>query len=116
MDLTVLARNAQLLDVVELELRHNNKHASADALLKLQQDAGLECIHDEAAGSDSAKLYARYEPVTQDRMNRVLGGSYYIVTLGETAKSQLTRLLNTLHVPLQQTTPAMKVKPATPKS
>lgn len=81
--LFVIAEASPVLDKVEAQLRAEGKDAAADALVKLQQDAGLE-IDNEMTGSFSqtpsgpqtAKLMMEYQAVTYDRVVAVLSDSY----------------------------------------
>ncbi len=83
--LFVLADAGPLLDRVDNALRRVGNDKLADALMKLQQDAGLEfdnemtgSFSEPAPGPQSALLRAAYEPVTPARLN-ILNDAFHAI-------------------------------------
>src|SRR5688572_28061416 len=83
------AEHGGCLDEVEMLLRKSGHEKPANDLLKLPQDAGLEMYPSfdpadlsNATGPESAKLYQAYEPVTVERVNRVLSQAHAILPEG----------------------------------
>lgn len=83
--LFVIADAGPLLDCADNALRRVGSDKLADALMKLQQDAGLE-LDNEMTGSFSepppgpqfARLRAAYEPVTTARLN-ILNDAFHAI-------------------------------------
>jgi hypothetical protein len=96
-------------------LRASGNKQGADALVKLQQDAGLE-IDNEMTGSFSetpsgpqtAALMMEYQPVTQNRVVAALSDAYAGVT-EDADKKALSDLIRSLG--RHETAPAAAPKP-----
>lgn len=79
-DLFAIAEAEPLLARAEEALRQAGQNGAADALLKLQQDAGLEIDremggasgNEPPAGPETARLANAYQPLSADRVGRVL--------------------------------------------
>lgn len=79
-DLFAIAEAEPLLGRIEVSLRQAGQPAMADQLLKLQQDVGLEIDREMGGasgdtppvGPQTAQLAKAYEPVTVERVSRIL--------------------------------------------
>jgi hypothetical protein len=113
--LFAIAEASPALDRIEAHLRASGNKQGADALVKLQQDAGLE-IDNEMTGSFSetpsgpqtAALMMEYQPVTQNRVVAALSDAYAGVT-EDADKKALSDLIRSLG--RHETAPAAAPKP-----
>lgn len=95
-----LTEAGPLLDRVETRLRYGGQKATANSLLKLQQDAGIELekefgIYDPAAGPETAALESAYQPVTLGRLSAILQKAHDFLPQGD-LKNDIAALKKTL--------------------
>ncbi|HYD18844.1 MAG TPA: hypothetical protein VEF76_10235 [Patescibacteria group bacterium] len=114
--LFLLADKAPLFDRVESALRGEGNHKLADAIVKLQQDAGLELdnemtgsFDEPAPGPQTALLRAAYEPVTLVRLS--LLNDAFAVVREQDIREDLCEVLRKLPKPAAPT-PGNAPRPA----
>jgi hypothetical protein len=105
------------LDEVEAALRAKNQTQLADALLKLQQDAGLEMDpsfnpddRSNPPGPRAAALWDAYMPLTHERFGTTLNQIHTVLAEGD-VKMAFAKFMADLKVPLSYT-PALPPPPA----
>ncbi len=111
--LFTIADAGPLLDRADNALRRVGNDKLADALMKLQQDAGLELdnemtgsFSEPAPGPQSALLRAAYEPVTTARLN-VLNDAFHAIR-EQDIREDICEVIRKLPA---QVTPAAKTSP-----
>ena len=107
-----LTEASPLFDQVEAALRKRGHKDTADALLKLQQDAGIELekefgMYDPKAGPETAKLDKAYKETSSARCSTVLQKAHDLLP-ASALKTELSQLKKTL-VP-EAASPAAKFK------
>ncbi len=101
-ELMPLAEQSPLLDQAEAALRKAGKKETADNLLHLQQDAGVDIEtafgnFDDKAGAKTARLMALYEPVTVERFNGTLQDAHAALPKGD-LRDTFQILINKLYI------------------
>lgn len=111
--LMILAEEGPLLDNVEASLRDLNQDAPANALQKLQQDAGIQLekefkktdISEPGPGIQTSQLRRDYEEVTTTRILNTLNSC--LPYLDGDLKQQFSTLINDFKIE----TPPLEIKP-----
>jgi hypothetical protein len=104
-ELFLIAEAGPVLDGMETVLRDAGLNREADALMKLQQDTGVQIDremngfdpNEAAPGPASAALSAAFEPVTRQRLAEVLTDVYRTTAKGQ-MDQRFTELMRAFHL------------------